>query len=383
MLVLAVAILSVALWMIVPSRFEENTNPAKAAELSKAAADHPEVSTSKDAAGGISHEVKAEDELPSKIEDVWKRMTTDPSHAKALLVALEQQLQKASPEEAARVIQDFLNLRKNAETRLGFSVTDGGALAAAPTLRVWLLDQLGRLNPDAAADYARQILTTPESADEWAVAMRNFARVRTSRADTVFLKTKARELLGDPRWQQEQSAGWLEAFDVVVHARATELAPDLSRLLVRTEDSARPSAHAAYLTLDRLVLAEPAAMLETLAAAPDLMKGREQTRANYFARADVRDAKQRAIVERYLLDAARPAQELETFAGLYPSANMMVSKNLLTPTETFSRDDLVARDREALRVVDQWAGDPRFERLRPQIQKIRDRLSVFVQQAGK
>lgn len=124
-------------------------------------------------------------------------------------------------------------------------------------------------------------------------------------------------------------------------------------------------------------------MLETLVAMPDLMKGREQTRANYFARADVRDAKQRAIVERYMLDVTRSALELETFAELYPSANMMVSKNLLTQTETFSRDDLVARDREALRVVDEWAGDSRFERLIAQIQKIRDRLSVFVQQAGK
>lgn len=46
----------------------------------------------------------------------------------------------------------------------------------------------------------------------------------------MFLKTKARELLGDPRWQREQSAGWLEAFDVVVHTHATDLTPELSKL---------------------------------------------------------------------------------------------------------------------------------------------------------
>lgn len=309
--------------------------------------------------------------------------STDPQRTKALLDQLSEKLKGVPSEKAAEIIREVLSNRLDAATKLPFAIGTSGNLDTAPTFRVWLLDQLGRLNPEAAADYGRQILTTPESADEWALALRNFARVRTTPADSTFLKTKARELLREPRWQKEQSAGWLEAFDVVVHTRATELAPELSKLLIRTEDAARPSAHAAYLTLDRLVLAEPATMLETLAAAPDLMKGREQTRANYFARADVRDAKQRAIVERYMLDAARPAQELETFAGLYPSANMMVSKNLLTPTVTFSRDDLLARDREALRVVDEWAGDPRFERLKPQIQKIRDRLAVFVKQSEK
>ncbi len=319
------------------------------------------------------------------IGDVFNTLKNgaDAARTKAMLDALAMELRTLPMSDAARAVQDFLITKRDVETGAAFAIGAGGNLATAPTFRVWLLDQLGGLNPEAAADYARQILATPENADEWAVAMRNFARVRTAPADAAFLKTKARELLGEPRWQQEQGVGWLEAFDVVVHTRATELAPELSRLLVRTEDVARPVAHAAFLTLDRLVLAEPAAMLETLAASPELMKGREQTRANYFARADVRDARQRAVVERYLLDATRAPQELEKFAGLYPNANLMVSKNLLTPTVTFSRDELLSRDREALRVAEEWAKDPRFERIQPQVQKIRERLSVFVQQAER
>ena len=321
--------------------------------------------------------------VADEILAVWKALTLDPASAQAALDALAIRLDALTAGEAAAAIRGFLDGHQDVATKLPFAIGDGGNLATAPTFRVWLLDQLGQRNPEAAANYAQSILATHESADEWALALRNYERVRAAPADAVFLKEKAKELLGDPRWQREQSVGWLEAFDIVVHTRATELTPELAQLLVRTEDTSRPAAHAAFLTLDRLILAQPAEMLETLVATPTLMKGRELTRANYFARADVRDVRQRAAVERYLLDPTRPAEELSKFAGLYPNANMMISKNLVTPSESFSRDDLLARDREALRVVEEWIGDPRFERVQPNLQTMRGRLAEFVKSVEK
>jgi len=46
-------------------------------------------------------------------------------------------------------------------------------------------------------------------------------------------------------------------------------------------------------------------------------------------RGDVRDTKQRALLETYLLDPRSSAQELQTFAGIFPNADYMISTNLL------------------------------------------------------
>jgi hypothetical protein len=244
-----------------------------------------------------------------------------------------------------------------------------------------MLDQLGQLNPTIAADLATTILATPESSDEWAVAMRDFARLRMTQESNAFLKSKLRELLTEPRWQTGQSVGWFEAFDVAVFVGATDLTPDFARLLVKTDEPSRPAAHAAFLTLDRLVLAAPAEMLSRLQAEPALMQGRELTRADYFARADLRDEAQRAIVEKYLLDPARTPQELAQFSGIFPNANRMISKNLLTPTETPKGEDLAAHDRESLAIVKGWLADPRFTPVRPIVEKMHARLAQFVGQS--
>ena len=110
------------------------------------------------------------------------------------------------------------------------------------------------------------------------------------------------------------------------------------------------------------------------------MQGREQTRANFLARADVRDAEQRALLEQYLLDPARGPQELATFAGIYPNDNYMVSNNMLTRVETIPGDKIVARDRDALKTIEEWQTDPRFEHLKPVLAQIRERLVYFVKE---
>ena len=306
----------------------------------------------------------------------------DAAESKHVLGQLAAELQRMSASDAAGAIARFLDSRSDAPTRLSFRIEKGGNLGEAPTFRTWLLDQLGRLNPPAAAEMARTILASPDSADEWAVAMRDFARVQTSPENKDYLQERLATLLRDPRWQQQQSIGWLEAFDVAVHVKATQLAPDLARMVTRLEKDDRPAAHAAFLTLDRLVLAEPANVLGQLQADPELLAGRELTRANYFARADVRDPRQRALLEQYLLDGRRQSAELEKFAGIYPSGNFMVSDNLLTSVETPGQSQIAEHDRAALAVTEEWLADPRFTTLKPQLTVIRDRLRTFVQQAA-
>jgi hypothetical protein len=195
------------------------------------------------------------------------------------------------------------------------------------------------------------------------------------------LEQKITAMLQYPPWQQNPSVGFLEAFDVAVYLGGTDLLPTLAEL-ARQQDNPAVT-HASYLALDRLVIANPATVLGALEAAPDLLQGREATRADFFARADVRDPQQRQVLESYLLNPAIGASELRTFAGIYPNANYMISLNLLTPTPTPDRASLVSRDAQSLAVAQQWMADPRFAGLGPVLQSITSRLQMFVQQASQ
>jgi hypothetical protein len=319
----------------------------------------------------------------SRLQEFTARLNAAPDAKAALpqLAELRAALAAMSTNEAIAEIRRFLDSRADASTRLGFKIAASGGLEEAPTLRTFLLDQMARLDPAAAAEYAKVILASKDSPDEWAVALRNLARGDTSVTGREMLEQKAGEMLQYRPWQQDPSVGFLEAFDVAVYLGGTNLIPTLSNL-VRQQDNPA-AAHASFLALDRLTISDATAVLSALMASPETMEGREITRANYFARADVRDPAQRQVIEDYLLNPALSAPELEKFAGLYPNANYMVSHNLLTPVVTPDHESLAARDVEALRVVRQWIEDPKFARVKPQLEAVQRRLEVFVQQANR
>ena len=321
-------------------------------------------------------------QVAARLDEALVRLgaSKDPGANRLMLADLRRILNSLPPEMVSREVQSFLASARDAATRLEITVESGGGLGDASSLRVFLLDYLGRIDRPAAGAVAAQILAQYTTPDEWAVSLRNFAWANPGAGSEAFLQAKARQLLGNPAWVREPSTGFLEAFDTIVYARGTALLPELAAFVRDRENQA--AAHAAYLTLDRLTIAEPTRMLPQLVDQPDLMKGREQSRASLLARADLREPAQRAAVEKYLLDPARDAGELATFAGLYPNANYMVSNNLLTAVDTPKSGQLAAHDRAALAVVDQWLADPRFERLQPLLARIHERLATFVRQAA-
>ena len=322
-------------------------------------------------------------DLPACLETTLTQLAAsqDAGANRKLLAKLRNDLATLPAAEVSRALQAFLAENKDAATKLDVTINAGGNLGDASSLRVFLLDYLGQIDRPAAGALAAQTLSQYTTPDEWAVSLRNYAWANPDPESEPYLQAKARELLGNPAWAKDPSAGFLEAFDTIVHARGTALAPELATLVRNKQNPA--TAHAAYLTLDRLTITQPIPMLTQLVEQPDLMQGREQTRANYLARADVGNPEQRTLVERYLLDPARPAQELATFAGLFPNANYMISNNLLTHTETPKHDALAQQDTAALGVVQEWLADPRFEKIKPQIEAIRVRLETFVSQAAK
>jgi hypothetical protein len=152
--------------------------------------------------------------------------------------------------------------------------------------------------------------------------------------------------------------------------------------LVKEQDNPAV-AHASFLALDRLVINNPAATLNALLADPTSMQGREATRADYFARANVTDPQQLQVLQNYLLNPQITPAEIDTFAGIFPNANYMISPNLLTQSQTPDRNALVSRDAASLSVVQGWLGDPRFANQMPALQKIQTRLAGFVQQESQ
>lgn len=297
----------------------------------------------------------------------------------ALLTRLKDALKGGQQSEVSSAIRRILDAKMDAPTGQGFKVGGGGTLLEAPTLRTMLLDQLARLDPTVAAAYAKEILNSSTSPDEWAIALRNLARGDSSSEAQALLEAKMTELLRNETWQRDPSVGYLEAFDTAVYLGGSNLLSPLMELVTKKDNQA--VAHAAFLALDRLTINQPAQTLALLNEHPEWMTGREETRANYFARADVSDTAQRQLVEAYLLEAARSPAELQAFAGVFPNANFMISHNLLTSNKTPDGAVLARRDQASLTVVNEWLNDPRFEKLRPQVEKMKARLTEFTKKA--
>ena len=278
-------------------------------------------------------------------------------------------------ENASQAIQAILTSGIDVQTQIEFAVGEGGRLNGASTLRVFLLDYLGQIDPSSASAMARTILGKPEAPEEWAVCLRNFARANASPESREFLLDRLRVLLAHQPWRQNPATGYLEAFDVVVHVGGGQLVSDLAHLLRLTNNPA--VAHASFLALDRLVIRDPIPVLAILAGDANLMQGREATRASCFARVDVSHPEQRRPVENYLTHPSLKAEELDAFADSFPNENYRISQNLLTVTPPRPGSVIAQRDRETLRVVEDWMKQERFLGILPQLEVIRKRLREF------
>lgn len=277
-------------------------------------------------------------------------------------------------EAVARVLETLAS-GEDRPTGLPFEIAGDGSLSGWPTFRAFLLDALLALDPAAAAAAGREILARPTTADEWAIALRNVAKGEPA-PDAAFLRGKTEALILHPEWQADPSIGYLNAFDVLVHIGATASTPLLSGLIQRKDR--KDLAHAGFLTLDRLVQRQPADMLPRLAADRELHRSRPEMVAQQFARADLRDPAQRELVKQWLLDPARAAAELRSFAGVYPNNNHFVSNNLLTTETGPSGGELAAHDREVRAVIAAWAADPEFAPVKDHLGVMASRLDGFV-----
>ena len=190
-----------------------------------------------------------------------------------------------------------------------------------------------------------------------------------------YLRERTEALINTPAWQADPCIGYLNAFDVLVHTNATASTPLLASLIQQKDR--RDLAHAGFLTLDRLVQRQPATELPLLAADRPLQQSRPETVAQQFARADLRDAAQQALVKSWLLDPARTPTDLRSFAGVYPNNNRFISNNLLTTESQQPGTDLAIHDRQVLDIINGWVAEPAFQPVKDHLLTMVARLNEF------
>ncbi len=308
--------------------------------------------------------------------------------AMKLLADLREAILGAEDSVATAAMLDFLRSGRDAPTGLRFSVDSGGVLASAPSVRTALLDLLAQTDPAVSVAFAREIFGVSTVPDEWALALRNMAWQNRDGAFREELQTQYLRLLNNPDWLAKPTAGFLEAFDIGVHlASAAEVAALAD--LVRVEDTqGRPLnngvSRAAFIALDRISIADPALVLSRLTADSGLLAWAPENRAALVARANVSDPGQRESLEAYLLSPNLTPAERETFSEIFPNRNGVLGDTLASVPNMMALDFKanLAGDRAALDTVTRWLADPRFQRLKPELETIKARLQDFVAAAA-
>jgi hypothetical protein len=330
--------------------------------------------------GQVRHSSRGDSPAANPLVSALDRLPEKPDRASSLqtLGDLQAKLKSMPRDQAVEWIRVLLVSGKDRPTGLSFEIAAGGSLSEWPTFRTFLLDALLAIDPTAAAEISREILAKPTTADEWALALRNVAKVESSPEATAYLRATTEELISNPAWQAEPSIGYFNAFDVLVHTNATDSTPLLSSLIQRKDR--KDLAHAGFLTLDRLVQRNPADELTRLAADRALLESRPEMVAQQFARTDLRDDAQQQLVRSWLLDPARTPTELNAFAGVYPNANFAISNNLHTANKILTREEIASRAAAALGIVTDWLNDPAFELVKPHLTTMQNRLITFVSQ---
>jgi hypothetical protein len=303
------------------------------------------------------------------IEDILDRLQERRITPKELL-AFRDSLLLGDPDVVIPAIREFLSTGKDVSTGLAFELGEGGSLESAPTLRLLLLDVLGQVSRKVrtadAADVSKQILAEKKSSDEWAIALRNVAWHDPQ--SHPYLATKFSEMVRYEGWQSQPSAGFLEAFDVAVFSRQVSVMEPLNEMLSNPQNDLQ---RAAAVALDRFAESAPLEVMQKLNSQPQMFSNHPFLRADWFAKADLREPAHRFAFEAYL---ARPdvtmAEKTKALKAL-ASPGQFIADTLLTSPPTPIDDD--ARESAVLGAANDWTR--RFPELSAPLTNLRERLA--------
>jgi len=291
--------------------------------------------------------------LKAELQALKGKLAQKPDR-ETVLRLLREFMQKAfasNPDAAAAALLEFLRTGEDLSTSLGFVVGEAG-LDEWPTLRAFLLDLLGKIDPEMASRYAMDtVIPAKASTVEYAVSLQILWNHGGAEKPTPELTQAWIGLLEKPDWSARPDAAWLESLDFA--SRIPEVTPEF--LKASTEWLADPEnvverVGGVDLALERMAVQQPVGIMKALVRDPSLLSlGRGiYQRSQIFARASLNDSEQQKLLAAYLERLDPASQEAELFFSAFPCHNFSVSPGLSGQPKVNSSREIIASDRAAL-----------------------------------
>ena len=334
--------------------------------------------SARDALGAGGHETEA-GKILAAIFDAETRLKNSPGAdgVQGILSDLLGRLDTEQPAPSVSAIESYLQTGRDVPTGLDFVVSmDGGTLEEAHTLRCWLLDLLGRIDPVAAASGAREMLNFRKclNGGESALAMRNLAwgaGQPMPAADRRIFERAALEHLSNAGWASRPDAGYLEGFDAAVFLPSRDASTELAGVL---SDARRPEAsrYAARLALERIAAqGDPDSLTAIVASSLDPV-----AKGEILAAVDPENPDAVEIVRGFLDDPGQAAAQA-VFWRSFPQGSRALGPALISDGAASASGPQIARDAAALEILDSWIAGGNFPQHAGAIQQTRTRLLEF------
>ena len=305
--------------------------------------------------------------LKAELQTLKSRLAQKPDRETVLRLLREftQKAFSANPDAAAAALLEFLQSGEDLSTSLGFVVGEAG-LDEWPSLRAYLLDLLGKIDLDAAAQYAlANIIPFKKSTPEYAVSLQILWNDGGAEKPSPELSAAWLGLLQKADWAAKPDAAWLESLDFA--SRIPEATPEFieaaSLWLARPEE-ASGKAETAEIALERMMIRHPGETLSALLDNPQWMdEGRgPAVRASLFARADVTDSGQVLSLQSYLQHLPPEGKEADSFYQAFPCHNYGVAPGLSGQPDIPGAGDIQKNLRADLILLKDLQKDPSMAR---------------------
>jgi len=301
--------------------------------------------------------------LKAELQELKSRLAQKPDR-ETVLRLLREFMQKAfasNPDAAASALLEFLRTGEDLSTSLGFVVGEAG-LEEWPTLRAFLLDLLGKIDPEMASRYALDtVIPAKSSTVEYAVSLQILWNHGGAEKPTPELTQAWLGLLKKADWSARPDPAWLESLDFA--SRIPEATPEF--LQASTDWLADPKnvvkrVGAVDLALERMAVQQPVEIMKALVRDPSLLSlGRGiYQRSQIFARASLNDSEQQKLLAAYLERLDPGSQEAELFFSAFPCHNFSVSPGLSGQPKVNSSREIISSDRGALQWWQSQSGTP-------------------------
>ena len=324
--------------------------------------------------------------LKAELQTLKSRLAQKPDRETVLRLLREftQKAFAANPDAAAAVLLEFLRSGEDLSTSLGFVVGEAG-LDEWPTLRAFLLDLLGKIDPEIASRYAMDtVIPAKASTVEYAVSLQILWNHGGAEKPTPELTQAWLGLLRKADWSDRPDPAWLESLDFA--SRIPEAMPEF--LKASTEWLADPEnvverVGALDLSLERVAVQQPVVVMEALIADPSLLgKGRGvYQRSQIFARANLNDAGQQRLLVAYVKGLDPTSREAELFFDQFPCHNFSVGPGLSGQPQLQSSRDVIQSDRAALVWLESQSNSvwvqKQPDRWRNAVQKLRQMVRAY------